>query len=76
MPDIVDVFMNSLQATQFELGNFKSLVADVLVNVDLAEFTWIDFPRALEIIERGRSAGEAAVPDIRAAIDRRLAPVT
>jgi NTE family protein len=74
LPDIVDVFMNSLQATQFELGNFKSLAADVLVNVDMAEFTWIDFHRALDIIERGRRAGERVVPEVRAAMDRRLAP--
>jgi NTE family protein len=74
MPDIVDVFMNSLQAIQFELGNFKSLVADVLINVDLAEFTWIDFHRGLDIIERGRVAGQAVVPDIRAAFDSRLSP--
>jgi NTE family protein len=72
MPDVIDIFMNSLQALQRELGNFKSLSADVLINVDLADFTWIDFHRALEIIECGRRAGEAAVPDVRAAIGARL----
>jgi NTE family protein len=72
MPDLVDIFMNSLQALQHELGNFKSLDADVLVNVDLGEFTWIDFHRALEIVECGRLAGEQAVPQLRAALDSRL----
>jgi NTE family protein len=76
MPDIVDILMNSLQATQFELGNFKALSADVLVNVDLAEFTWIDFHRALDIIERGRSAGKLVLDDVRAVIDRRLRPAS
>jgi len=65
--------MNSLQSTEYELGNFKSLSADVLVNVDMAEFTWIDFHKALDIIERGRQAGSPAAPRVRAAIEERLA---
>jgi NTE family protein len=73
LPDIVDVLMNSLQAMQYELGNFKSLSADVLVNVDIADFTWIEFYRALAIIERGHEAGQRAVPRIRAALNSRLA---
>jgi NTE family protein len=73
LPDIVDVLMNSLQVMQYELGNFKALSADVLVNVDMADFTWIEFYRALEIIERGHQAGERAVPKIRAALGARLA---
>jgi len=73
LPDIVDVLMNSLQVMQYELGNFKALSADVLINVDMADFTWIEFYRALEIIERGHQAGERAVPLIRAALGARLA---
>ena len=76
MPDIVDVFMNSLQSTEHELGNFKSLSADVLVNVDMAEFTWIDFHRAVDIVERGRQAGELAAPRVRAAMEERLTVLT
>jgi NTE family protein len=75
MPDIMDVFMNSLQAIQYELGNFKSLTADVLVNVEMAEFTWIDFHRALDIIGRGEQAGNGAVVEVRNAIEQRLTPV-
>ena len=60
-PDIVDVFMNSLQSTEFELGRFKSLTADVIINADLNEFTWIDFHRASEIMERGRSRRDQGV---------------
>ena len=58
---------------QYELGNFKALSADVLINVDMADFTWIEFYRALEIIERGHQAGERAVALIRAALGARLA---
>ena len=72
-PDIVDVFMNSLQTTEYELGHFKSLTADVLISVDMAEFTWIDFHRAQEIIDRGREAGARSAPAARAVMEERLA---
>ena len=72
MPDVVDILMNSLQAIQYELGNYKSASADVLINIDLGDFTWIDFHRALEIVERGLLAGEASLPDVRAALARQL----
>jgi len=74
-PHIVDIFMNSLVAIQYELGNFKALTADVLVNVDLADFTWIDFTSAIPIVERGASAADAALPAIREAYEQRLAGV-
>jgi NTE family protein len=76
MPDMVDVFMNALQITEYELGNFKSLDADVLVNVDMAEFTWIDFHRALAMIERGREAGERVAHKVLSAMTQRLANVS
>ncbi len=74
-PHIVDILMNSLVAIQYELGNFKALTADVLVNVDLADFTWIDFTSAIPIVERGAEAAEAALPAIREAYEQRLAGV-
>jgi hypothetical protein len=67
--------MNSLVAIQYELGNFKALTADVLVNVDLADFTWIDFTSAVPIVERGATAAAAALPAIRDAYEQRLAGV-
>ena len=73
LPDIVDVLMNSLQTMQYELGNFKALSADVRLNVDLADMTWIEFHRALEIIERGRSAAEAVLPQVQADLAQRVA---
>ena len=72
LPDIVDVFMNSLQVVQRELGTYKAVQSDVLINVELAEFTWIDFHRALDIIERGRIAGAEAAPRVLQAITARL----
>jgi NTE family protein len=72
LPDMIDVLMNSLQSVQCELGDVKSASADVLVNVDLAEFTWIEFYRAAEIVERGRQAGHHAAARMHAALRSRV----
>lgn len=74
-PDFVDVLMNSLQAIQYELGAVNSGAAEAAIAVDLAGFTWIEFSRTLEIVERGREATKAAMPVIREALDSRLAGV-
>jgi NTE family protein len=73
LPHAVDVLMKTLQVVQYELGSYRALAADVPVDVDLAGFNWLDFHRALDIIERGRKAGEAAVPLVQTAIAERLA---
>jgi NTE family protein len=73
MPNIFDVGMNALQLLQYELGNFKALDADVRINVDASDYTWIEFYRAEELIERGAEATEEAIDEIKAALER---PVT
>ena len=62
MPNLFDIVMNSMQILQYELGNFKAITADVLINPDLSDFTWIEYYRADELIARGagsRGAGAA-----------------
>jgi NTE family protein len=71
MPNIFDVGMNALQIVAFQLGSLKARDADVLLNIDLADFTWIEFYRAEEIIERGAAATEAMLPAIRDALASR-----
>ena len=48
--------MNSTQQLQHELGNFEAISADVRIVPDLSEFTWIEFYRPRELIERGLEA--------------------
>jgi NTE family protein len=67
-----DVVMNSMQTLQHELGNFKAISADVRINPDLSGFTWIEFHRALELIERGAEAAERALPEIRRVLAERM----
>jgi NTE family protein len=71
LPSTFDTVMNAIQALQHELGAFNSISADVRIDPDLADFTWIEFHRPLEIIERGARATEEALPRIRAALERR-----
>ena len=64
--------MNSLQALQFELGNFKAISADVRINPDLAGYTWMEFYKPMEFIEKGVEAAELALPEIRKIIAERI----
>lgn len=73
LPTFADTLMNTIQTLQHELGHFKAASADVRINPDLADITWVEFYKAPEIINRGQQAAEAALPDIRRALDERLA---
>ena len=75
MPNLFDIVMNSMQILQYELGNFKAISADVLINPDLSDFTWIEYYRADELIERGAEAARKALPAIRRAVDAKIAPI-
>lgn len=75
MPSMFDIVMNSMQTLQYELGNFKAISADVLINPDLSDFTWIEYYRADELIERGAAAARRALPAIEKAIEARIAPI-
>jgi NTE family protein len=72
LPNMFDIIMNSIQTLQYELGNFKAIAADVRINMDLADFTWIEFYRAKELIKRGAEATERALPDIKRILAERL----
>ena len=74
MPSLFDIVMNSMQILQYELGNFKAISADVLINPDLSDYTWIEYYRADELIERGAEAAAKALPAIRKALEGRLRP--
>ena len=73
LPNMFDIIMNSMQVLQYELGNFKAISADVRINPDLSDFTWIEYYRSAELIERGEEATERALPAIRKALDGKLA---
>ena len=74
LPNLFDLIMNSMQTLQYELGNFKAISADVRINPDLSDFTWIEYYRSEELIQRGIEAAERAIPAIQYAYSRKLAP--
>jgi NTE family protein len=73
MPNMFDIIMNAMQILQYELGNFKAISADVLINPDLSDFTWVEYYRSAELIQRGVEAAERAMPAIQRALDQKLA---
>lgn len=72
LPNLFDVVMNSIQILQYELGYYRAICADVQISPDLADFTWIEFYRAAELVERGEQAARAKVGEIRRLLDERL----
>jgi NTE family protein len=72
LPNMFDIVMNSMQVLQYELGNFKAISADVLINPDLSDFTWIEYYRSEELIERGIEAAETALPAIQKSLEDRV----
>ncbi len=74
MPPMFDIIMNSMQVLQHELGNFKAISADVLIKPDLSDFTWIEYYRSSELIQRGAEAAERAMPAIHRVLDQKIGP--
>lgn len=75
MPSMFDIVMNSMQTLQHELGNFKAISADVLINPDLSDFTWIEYYRAEELIDRGAEAATRALPAIEKVVAAKIASI-
>ena len=73
LPNTMDVFMNTIQILQHELGNFKAISADVSITPNLNEFTWVEFYKTEGLIERGAEAAEKALPQIKRLLAERRA---
>jgi NTE family protein len=76
LPNLLDIYMNSMQVLWHELGHFRAIGADVRINPDLSGFTWTDFHRPLEIMELGAAAAEQALPAIRRVLAEKIAERT
>ena len=74
LPNMFDIIMNAMQTLQYELGNFKAISADVLINPELSDFTWVEYYRSEELIQRGIQAAERSLPAIQRAYMQKLAP--
>ena len=72
LPNMFDLMMNTMQALQYELGNFKAISADVRINPDLSSLTWVEFYKPQALIDRGMEAAERALPEIKRVMAARL----
>lgn len=75
LPSLFDIVMNSMQILQYELGNFKAISADILINPDLTDFTWVEYYRAAELIQRGEEAAERVLPALQKALRDKVGAV-
>jgi len=67
LPNLLEIYMNSMQILWHELGNYRAICADVRIQPNLTGFTWTDYHRPQEIIELGAMAAERALPAIKRA---------
>lgn len=63
-PNSFDVVARTIQIMQHELGNHRAGEADVFINPDLRDYWILQFWAAQPMIEAGRAATRAALPDI------------
>jgi NTE family protein len=68
-PNSFDVVARTIQIMQHELGNHRAGEADVLINPDLRAYWVLEFWRAQPMIEAGREATRAALPEIRTRLE-------
>jgi len=65
LPKAFDVIMRSLQSLQSEITTIKATPASVLITPNVGNILWAEFFKADRLIELGREATEAALPEIQ-----------
>ena len=70
-PNSFDVMVRTIQIMQHELGNHRAGEVDVFINPDLRDYWVLEFWRAKPMIECGRKAARAALPEIRRRLEAR-----
>ena len=65
--------MNAMQ-TLHTSSEISKRSPDVLINPELSDFTWVEYYRSEELIQRGIAAAEQALPAIKRALLAKVAP--
>jgi len=73
---VLDTFRRSLLAAQIQIASREAEKAEVVVHPFLKEGRWYDFENFDRYIQAGRTAAHAALPQIRALIDRKTTTPT
>jgi len=69
-PNIADIIVRTLQATEFVIAEQSAKQADVLIHPDLRGISWFELYEVNQLIKRGEEAAEAALPAIKALVNR------
>jgi len=69
-PNIPDIIVRTLQATEYVIAEQSAKQADVLIHPDLRGIQWFELYQVNELIKRGEEAAIKALPAIKALVSR------
>ncbi len=69
-PNIADIVVRTLQASEYFLAEMSGKQADVLIHPDLKGINWFELYKAGEIIKRGQEAALKHLPSIKSLVKR------
>jgi len=69
-PNIADIIVRTLQASEFLLAEQSVKQADVLIHPDLKGISWFEMYEVNQLIKRGEEATQKALPAIKALVNR------
>ena len=69
-PNIADIIVRTLQASEFVIAEQSAKQADVLIHPDVRGIHWFELYEVNELIKRGEEAAEKALPAIKALVNR------
>ncbi|MDO8580588.1 MAG: patatin-like phospholipase family protein [Candidatus Omnitrophota bacterium] len=64
-PNIADIIVRTLQATEFVIAEQSAHQADVVIHPDLAGINWFELYKVDELIKRGEDAAHKHLPAIK-----------
>jgi NTE family protein len=69
-PNIADIIVRTLQASEFLIAEQSAKQADVLIHPDLREINWYELFEVNELIKRGEEAAQKSLPSIKSLVNR------
>ncbi|MCB9772346.1 MAG: patatin-like phospholipase family protein [Candidatus Omnitrophica bacterium] len=64
-PNVSDIIVRTLQASEYVISQHSAKSADVVIHPDLSHINWYELYKVDELIKRGEDAARAALPQIR-----------
>ena len=71
-PNIADIIVRTLQATEFVIAEQSAKQADVLIHPDLRGIQWFELFEVNELINRGEESAQKSLPAIKALVNKEL----